>query len=133
MTGIRLLEWLVRVETNRDHFTFTSHTGSAPGEARPGFDQQPLEAWAMADACHRAWSVTGDGAWRARALRAAQWLMGHNDTGMELYQEATGATSDGLMEYSVNENRGAESTLAGIGALQVAAWYGTDDHGAMVP
>ncbi len=131
--GIRLLEWLVRVETNGDHFSFTPHTGSAPGEARPGFDQQPIEAWGMADACDRAWSITGDGMWRARALRATRWLMGHNDTGIELYDVATGATSDGLMEHSINANRGAESTLAGIGALQIAAGYVTDDPGAMIP
>jgi hypothetical protein len=119
--GIRLLEWLVGVETSGDCFSFTPATGWAIGEPRPGFDQQPIEAWSMAEACHRAWLVTGDGAWMVRALTAVEWLMGRNDTGMVLYDEATGATSDGLMEDGVNENRGAESTLAGIGALQVAA------------
>jgi hypothetical protein len=87
----------------------------------------------MADACDRAWSVTGDGIWRARALRATRWLMGHNDTGIELYEAANGATSDGLMEHSINANRGAESTLAGIGALQIVSGYVTDDPGAMIP
>ena len=119
--GIRLLEWLVRIESHGDRFSFTPGTGCTPGDARPGFDQQPIEAWAMAEACHRAWSVTGDGVWKVRALKAAQWLMGRNDNGLVLYDEATGATRDGLMEHSVNDNRGAESTLAGIGALQIAA------------
>jgi hypothetical protein len=31
------------------------------------------------------------------------------------------------MEHSVNANRGAESTLAGITALQIAALCSTDD------
>lgn len=119
--GIRLLEWLVEAETNEDHFSFAPVGGRKPGDRRVGFDQQPLEAWAMADACYLAWSVTGDPVWTARALRAAGWLVGRNDTGMELYDEASGGTRDGLMAASANQNRGAESTLAGIGALQVAA------------
>jgi hypothetical protein len=119
--ALRLLEWLVGVETIRDHFSFTPAVGWTPGEPRPGFDQQPIEAAAMAEACYRAWSVTGESIWMARALRAVQWLFGRNDTGMTLYDPDTGATSDGLMRDSVNQNRGAESTLAGLTALQVAA------------
>jgi len=128
-TGARLLEWLVRVETNRDHFSFTPSTGWEPGESRPAFDQQPIEAWAMATACHRAWSVTGEDVWRLRAAGAAQWLMGRNDTGMVLHDAATGGTSDGLMPHSINDNLGAESTLAGIAALQIAAMCVVDDRG----
>ncbi|MDF1596367.1 MAG: glycosyltransferase [Acidimicrobiia bacterium] len=119
--GIRLLEWLVGVETNGEYFSFTPSVGLTPGEPRPAFDQQPIEAWAMADACYRAWSVTGNPVWRVRAVNAARWFLGRNDTGMVLYDRVTGGTCDGLMEDSVNENRGAESTLAGIAALQIAA------------
>jgi len=132
LAGIRLLEWLVAVETDGDHFSFTPHGGWAPGEPRPWFDQQPIEAWGMADATHRAWAVTGDGIWRERALRASRWLTGHNDTGTVLYDAATGGTCDGLMEYSANQNRGAESTLAGIGTLQVAGWPAENDDGLLV-
>jgi hypothetical protein len=132
MVGLRLLEWLVRVETNGDHFSFTPHGGWANGEPRPGFDQQPIEAWAMADATNRAWSTTGDGLWRVRALRASRWLTGHNDVGLALYNAATGGTADGLMADSVNQNRGAESTIAGIGALQVADSQAEDDDGLLV-
>jgi hypothetical protein len=130
-TGIRLLEWLVRVETSADHFSFTPTAGWTPGEERPAFDQQPLEASAMAEACYRAWSITGKSVWRARAIDAAWWFMGKNDTGMVLYDPETGATCDGLMERSVNENRGAESTLAGIAALQIAALCSDTDLGAV--
>jgi hypothetical protein len=126
--GLRLLEWLVRTETRLDHFSFAATIGWEPGDSRPGFDQQPLEAWAMADACHRAWVITGEEAWKARATRAARWLLGDNDTGMALYDTATGATGDGLMVDSVNQNRGAESTLAGIAALQIAELCGSRAH-----
>ena len=120
--GIRLLEWLVDAETDDRVFSFTAAGGWELGELRqPRFDQQPIEAWAMVDACHRAWSATGDDIWRVRLLAAAQWFMGRNDTGMVLYDAATGATGDGLMEGAVNQNRGAESTLAGLASLQLGA------------
>lgn len=124
--GLRLLTWLVEAETNGDHFSFAPHGGWTIGEERPEFDQQPVEAAAMADACHRAWLVTGDAAWQARGIRAAQWLVGRNDTRGVLYDQATGGTRDGLMQGGVNANQGAESTLAGLAALQVAAILGDE-------
>lgn len=125
-TGLRLLTWLVAVETDSDHFSFTPDRGWAPGEPRPAFDQQPIEAVAMAEACQRAWTITGDDAWRERGLQAVRWLLGANDVGVALYDPASGGTRDGLMVDGVNENQGAESTLAGLGALQVAAAFGAD-------
>lgn len=75
----------------------------------------------MAEACYRAWTVTGNSEWRVRALRSAYWLMGHNDTGAVLYDADTGATCDALRRDSVNKNQGAEATLAGLAILQIAA------------
>jgi hypothetical protein len=120
--GLRLADWLLHRGVERlGHFSFTPVGGWTPGEPRPGFDQQPIEAWAMADLCVRAWQVTGEDKWRLRARRAAQWVLGDNDLGLTLYDAATGAGFDGLTATSVNENCGAESTLAGIACLQVAA------------
>jgi hypothetical protein len=119
--GMRLLDWLVASETNDDHLSFTPVAGRGLGDSGPSFDQQPIEAWAMADACHRAFVNTGDGAWHERALRAARWLLGSNDVGAVMYDEESGATYDGLTATGVNLNRGAESTLAGLGILQVGA------------
>jgi len=129
--GLRLLEWLVRAETNHEHFSFTPAGGGTPGAPRPAFDQQPIEAAAMAEACYLAWTITSKPVWRTRALAAAQWFVGRNDNGMVLYDAETGGTCDGLTEHSVNENRGAESTLAGITALQIAALCSTEDLGTV--
>lgn len=119
--GLRLADWLASTESNGEHFSFTPVGGWAPGEPRPGFDQQPIEAWAMADLCHRAWQVTGADKWRLRVRRATQWILGDNDLGVPLYDATTGAGYDGLSESSVNENCGAESTLSAVACLQVAA------------
>jgi len=116
--GLHLLEWLVGIETRDRHFSFTPVGGWAPGEARPGFDQQPVEGSAMAEACLKAWSVTGEEEWRDRVKLAATWFLGANDTGAELYDSGTGGGRDGLTRNGVNENQGAESTLAALSALQ---------------
>jgi len=123
--GMRLLEWLVANETRGNHFSFTPVGGREPGERGPAFDQQPIEAWAMADACHRALSSTGNSRWGALALRAATWLIGENDSHAVMYDTESGATFDGLTPGGVNLNQGAESTLAGLGILQVAARLGS--------
>ncbi|HSM44433.1 MAG TPA: glycosyltransferase [Acidimicrobiia bacterium] len=119
--GIRLLEWLTDSESVGDRFSFTPVGGRGLGERGPDFDQQPIEAWATADACHRAWSVTGDTKWIRLALLSGAWLLGRNDSGTVLYDEATGSTFDGLTPNGANANQGAESTLAGLGTMQVAA------------
>jgi len=119
--GMRLIEWLVDSETRGVHFSFTPVAGRAIGDRGPAFDQQPIEAWAMADACQRAFVVTGDCRWHELALRAARWLFGRNDADSAVYDEESGGTYDGLTATGVNLNQGAESTLAGLGVLQAAA------------
>jgi hypothetical protein len=115
--GLEMLRWLVAVETRGTHFSFTPVGGWAPGEPRPGFDQQPIEAAAMADACARAFEITGEREWLERALAAAAWFLGENDLGLPLLDTATGGCRDGLERGGVNENEGAESTIALITAL----------------
>lgn len=122
--GLRLLDWLVAAETRNEHFSFTPVGGWTMGEPRPGFDQQPVEAAAMADACSRAWSLTGDSRWKYRVEQAARWFVGANDTGAALYDPRTGGCGDGLGPDYVNLNQGAESTLAALGVLQQAERVG---------
>jgi hypothetical protein len=119
--GLRLLRWLVVVETRGTHFSFTPVGGWSAGEPRPAFDQQPVEAAAMAEACARAWRLTGVRTWREHTARAAGWFVGVNDTGRHLYDPLTGGGADGLEEHDINHNRGAESTLAALTALQTLA------------
>ena len=59
-----------------------------------------------------AWRATGDPRWYARARRAQGWFLGDNDLGLPIHDGATGGCRDGLLCDRVNENQGAESTLA---------------------
>jgi hypothetical protein len=118
--GLSLLEWLASTESLGDHFSFAPTGGRGLGELPPGFDQQPLEAGSMADACAAAFDATGDEYWGDLTLLAAEWFLGVNDTGTPLFDPVSGGCCDGLMLFGRNENQGAESTLALIGAFQQA-------------
>ena len=48
----------------------------------------------------------------AQGRRAFDWFLGFNELGLELYSSNTGGCYDGLRVDRVNQNQGAESTLA---------------------
>jgi hypothetical protein len=109
-SGMRLLAWLIKTESMGGHFSFTPTRGRESGDRKPAFDQQCIEAWAMADACFAAFHVESHRGWRDGVVRASDWFLG-------LYDSETGAGYDGVHSSDVNANRGAESTLAALGAL----------------
>ena len=119
--GVTMLGWLLRRETVDGHYSPTPVGGAGPGESAPSFDQQPIEAAAMADACHRAFVVTGDTEWLAGLDMAVRWFSGANDAGTPMWDPATGGGYDGLHARGPNLNQGAESTLALVSARQHAA------------
>lgn len=116
--GIRLLEWLLATESSGDRLSLTPAGGWGPGEPRPGFDQQPIEAATLADACARAFDLTGDGRFAAGVERAVSWFVGENDAHVSMFDPETGGGYDGLERDGRNDNQGAESTLALISTLQ---------------
>jgi hypothetical protein len=116
--GLRMLEWLLECETRDGHLSVVPVGGWSPGEERPGFDQQPIEVAAIADACARAASVTGDPAWLSGVEMCVAWFLGDNDAKVPLLDEQSGGGCDGIGPSSRNRNQGAESTLAMISVMQ---------------
>jgi glycosyltransferase involved in cell wall biosynthesis len=118
--GLRALDWLRQVQTDETgrHFAAIGNDGwlTRDGE-KARFDQQPLEAAAMVDACIEAFNCTRDEEWIAYAYRCLNWYQGENDLGVPLCDYATGGCRDGLEAQGANENQGAESTLCWLLAL----------------
>jgi glycosyltransferase involved in cell wall biosynthesis len=112
--GLESLHWLA--ENNRSpagHFRPIGSNGFySRGEEAAEFDQQPLEAHAMVSACIEAYRATEDMFWFDQAHHAFEWFLGRNDLGLPLYDASSGGCRDGLHEDRVNQNQGAESTLA---------------------
>jgi hypothetical protein len=118
--GLHLLEWLLDVETQDGHLSVTPSGGWRTPEPRPAFDQQPIEAAALVDACARAWVLTGDERWAAAIRRGAGWFHGDNDGRVPMMSVASGGGFDGLGSAGASINQGAESTLALVATLQHA-------------
>jgi hypothetical protein len=116
--GERLLAWLIAQETLQGHLSPVPVGGWAPGEPRPAFDQQPIEAAAIADACARAAVGCDDPQWTNGLRLAVTWFLGDNDSGTSLMDDETGGGADGLTRDGRSANQGAESTLALLSTLQ---------------
>jgi glycosyltransferase involved in cell wall biosynthesis len=112
--GLNSLRWLVEAQTAESgHFTpIGCHGFWQHGGQRARFDQQPLEAHATLSACLEAYAVTKDEYWHRAAQRCFEWFMGRNDLGQPLYDERTGGCRDALLQDHLNQNQGAESSLA---------------------
>ena len=116
--GLELMAWLLDQETTGGHLSVTPVGGRGPDDPRPAFDQQPIEVAALADACARAATLTGNDRWLAGLDAAVAWFLGANDAGTPMWDPATGGGYDGLQADGPNLNQGAESTLALLSTLQ---------------
>jgi hypothetical protein len=116
--GIGLLAWLLDHETNEGHLSVTPAGGCTAGDSKPGFDQQPIEVAALADACARAAILAPDGNWLSAVEGAVDWFLGDNDAGAIMWDSGTGGGYDGLTADGPNLNQGTESTLALVSTLQ---------------
>lgn len=82
------------------------------GGGRALYDQQPIEAGAMVEAAALAYELTRSEAYETALRQALGWFFGLNTKSVALYDDSTGACYDGINQMGLNENQGAESTLA---------------------
>ncbi len=78
----------------------------------PLFDQQPVDAGALVEACAQAYRITGEPRFRRAARAAFAWYLGDNVHGLPVYNPATGGVADALTPTGMNRNQGAESVLS---------------------
>jgi glycosyltransferase involved in cell wall biosynthesis len=114
--GLECLFWLADLQKAKNdggHFKPIGTNGFySRGGQNARFDQQPVEAQTMISACLDAYRITHEENWKKEAIRAFEWFLGRNDLKISLYDPTTGGCRDGLHPDRVNENQGAESTLA---------------------
>jgi hypothetical protein len=117
--ALRALDWLLEVQTSQDgHLSLIGSNGwyDRGGERAP-FDQQPIEAMGLVEACSAAYMWTRHDYWIEQARRCLDWFLGRNDLGVSLYDPETGGCRDGLHPDGPNQNQGAESTLSWLISL----------------
>ncbi len=81
------------------------------GKECPRFDQQPIDATGMIEACAAAYRIFALEKYKDRMISAFQWFLGHNTLGLPLYDASSGGSRDGLCADGVNNNQGAESSI----------------------
>lgn len=117
--GLRLLDWLLGIQ--KDPLGYFVPVGNQQGSehtrAQFRFDQQPIEAQAMIEACAAAYNATGQERWVEEGTLCFEWFLGRNDLQAHIYDYTTGGCWDGLQANRVNQNQGAESTLAWLISL----------------
>lgn len=117
-SGLRSLRWLMEQQTaNKVFVPIGNSAWFVKGGERSRFDQQPLEAAATVDACIQAYRYDRNPDWLDNTFAAFNWFLGNNDLNLALYDAKTGGCCDGLESNGVNQNQGAESTLAWLQAL----------------
>lgn len=114
--GLRAIDWLLKQQV--DDAGVVSLIGNDGWLHRDGrrarFDQQPVEAMALVEACVEAGRITGDSNWVDQARICLGWFTGANELGVSLVDSDTGGCCDGLHTSGLNINQGAESTLAWV-------------------
>ena len=112
--GLKTLEWLTAVQKAPDgYFSPIGTNGFWPRNGvRACFDQQPIDAYATISACLTALRITKEKIWASETAIAFNWFLGANHLGAPVYDPVTGGCRDGLHQDRMNENQGAESTLA---------------------
>lgn len=125
--GLRTLDFLRNNTFGDDGFSPVGCHGWYPrGKTRATFDQQPIDAGAMVEACLAAYQVTQLSRYEEDAVTALGWFYGRNVHGLSLYDAQSGGCHDGLQCDGVNANQGAESTIVHLLAQLTFAMHRPD-------
>ena len=113
------LEWLIKLQIldNGRVSLIGNHGWLDRSGRRAKFDQQPIEAMALIEACADAFRHTREEKWFDYARQILSWFLGNNETAASLHDYQTGGCRDGLHADGANLNQGAESTLAWLVSL----------------
>ncbi|MBI5079473.1 glycosyltransferase [Candidatus Wolfebacteria bacterium] len=109
----KTLNFLSKITFLRNYYAPIGQNGwYFRNKQRSYFDQQPEDAASMAETKVAAYKITKDKKYLEDAFRAFQWFLGKNNLNQMVYDEATGGCHDGVGQYAMNLNQGAESTIS---------------------
>jgi hypothetical protein len=112
--GLASLDFLITncFDANGTQLSLVGNKGWFKKGGTPArFDQQPIDAAAMVEACVLAARLTGNPEYSLRARTAFEWFLGNNARQAVLYDSQSGGCRDGLTASGPNQNEGGESTI----------------------
>ncbi|MDP1844426.1 MAG: glycosyltransferase [Sediminibacterium sp.] len=87
------------------------------------YAQQPIDAMAMVILYDCMYKLNQSKVASDKLQISFKWFLGYNDLDLPLYDTDTFGCNDGIEEFSINRNQGAESTIAYHLAWLIAAPY----------
>ena len=87
------------------------------------YGQQPIDVTAMVILYHAKYQALQSEDAIIKLKTCFEWFLGKNDHSLPIYDEETGGCNDGLEEFTINRNQGAESTISYIHAYLIASDY----------
>ncbi len=92
-------------------------------EAYSMYGQQPIDAMAMVLLYNTIYRIKKDADTAEKLRNSFKWFLGFNDHDLPLYDMETCGCNDGIEQFSINRNQGAESTIAYHIAWLIAVPY----------
>ncbi len=111
--AIKSMKFLTNIQTINNVFVPIGNRGwYRKGSERAIYDQQSIEASCTTEAAIATYRNTGEKSYLDAAYQAFEWFLGGNLKGLMVYDPENGSCCDGITPQGLNQNKGAEATLA---------------------
>lgn len=109
------MAFLERHTMHKDYLSVIGNEGWYKQTDKPAqYAQQPIDVMASVLMYLQAYNSTGESRYLSLMYTSFMWFLGENDLRLSLYDFETHGCCDGLENFGINRNQGAESTLAYI-------------------
>lgn len=122
-------DFLLSVTFDDDSIKVVSNRGwYIKGKSKQQYGEQPIDVAYTILALRKFHDIFKEEEYLNKMEYAFNWFLGNNHLNQIVYNPCTGGCFDGLEEYSVNLNQGAESTVSYLMArLTVGKYFGNPD------
>lgn len=111
--GIKTAEFLDQIVFKGNYLRLIGNKNwYKKGEEPCHIGQQPIDAASMVLLYETLYKVTEQKNYLTKMKMAFEWFLGRNELQMPLYDDNTKGCCDGLEQFGINRNQGAESTLS---------------------
>jgi hypothetical protein len=112
-TAREATSFLERELMGNDYLSLVGSNGwYVKGRTKNTYPQQAIDAMSMCLLFSEWMRVEPNSRYRELLMKCYRWFFFENDLGISLYDRNTQGCCDGLEDYGINKNQGAESTLA---------------------
>jgi len=117
-------QFLLSKTFNENEITVISNKGwLVKGAKQKYFGEQPIDVAYTIMTLHEFYKIDKEDKYAHKLVIAFNWFLGNNHLHQIMYNPCTGGCFDGLEEYQVNLNQGAESTVSYLMARLVVEKY----------